>query len=580
MNRSTTLFTVIFLAFLMLFGCTSEEKADYKYNDNTVRVRLGRKPDRINPVLSYSADSRAAFDMIFMEMMDFDPVSLEMTPAIVKNKPIVKDITEGEFAGGNSFSFEIREEATWDDGSSITGHDVDFSLKLILSPISSPYRSYFDFVKKVEVDASNPKKFTVFTDKKNMLAEEIIGNTYLVQPKIYDPNGVLNNYSIEQFNSPEIKELANIPALKKFAEEFKSSKHSSEAAGISGCGPYRFVKWEVDQYILLERKKDWWGDKVKSSSTLFAAYPDSIILKIIPDQTAALNALKSSEVDVMHSINSKDFVDYKANTELSKDYNLHNPATSTIFHMSFNNKLPKLSDPKVRRALAHLMDVDDFLENFYYGFGERINGPIPNSAAYHASDLPLIDFNIKKAKALLTESGWTDSDEDGFIDKAGENLELEILIPPSKAAENIAIVFQNNLKKASINATINKKDGREASKMSKTKDFEIYIGASGLDIGLVDLKQHFHTVNDVPGGTNIMGFGNEQTDALIDKIRETVDEPKRNQLYKEIQEEIYEQQPAIYLFSPKQRLAIHKRFEASTSAKKPTYHVNAFKLKK
>jgi len=138
----------------------------------------------------------------------------------------------------------------------------------------------------------------------------------------------------------------------------------------------------------------------------------------------------------------------------------------------------------------------------------------------------------------------------------------------------IGIVFQNNLKKAGINAIIDKKDGREASKIAKTKNFEIYVGGSNLDIGLVDLKQHFHTVNDVPGGTNIMGFGNEKTDALIDKIRETVDETKRNQLYKEMQKVIYEQQPAIYLFSPRQKLAIHKRFEASTSAKKPTYHVN------
>lgn len=580
MNRTSPLSSTIFFLILMFFGCTSEPTVEYKYNDNTVRVRLGRKPDRINPVLSYSADARAAYDYVFMEMMDFDPFTLEMTPVIVKSKPEVKVITEGEFAGGNTFSYEIRDEATWDDGSPITGRDVDFTYKLIFSPISSPYRSSFDFVKKVEVDPSNPKKFTVFTDRKNMMAENYISNIHLMQQSHFDPNGALKNYSIAQFNSPQIKELAKVPALKKFAEEFKSSKYSSEPSGVVGCGAYRFVKWETDQYILLERKKDWWGDKVNSSSALLAAYPDSIMLKIIPDQTASLNALKSGEVDVIHSIDSKDFVDYRANTELSKDYELHTPTTSSIFWMIFNTKLPKLSDAKVRRALAHLMDVDDFLENFYYGFGERINGPILNSASYHASDLPLIDYNVGKAKKLLTESGWTDSDNDGFVDKDGNNLELEILIPTSKAAENIAIVFQNNLKKVGINATINKKDGREASKMSKTKDYEIYVGASSLDIGLVDLKQHFHTVNDVPGGSNKSGFGNEKTDALIDQIRETIDETKRNQLYREIQKEIYDWQPAIYLFSPLERLAIHERFEAKTSAKRPTYHVNTFKLKK
>lgn len=576
MNRTL----IIFLSVLMAFGCQPEEQVDYKYNDNTVRVRLGRKPDRINPALSYSADSRMAYDLVFMEMLDFDPNTLEMTPIIVKNKPVVKEITEGEYAGGNSFSYEIRDEATWDDGSPITGHDVDFSLKLILSPIGSPYRSYFDFVKKVEVDPSNPKKFTVYSDKKYMLAEDVISNTYLYQKSIYDPNEVLKQYSIAQFNSPAIKEYAEVESLKDYAKTFRSAKHASDPAGVSGCGPYRFVKWETGQYIQLIRKKDWWGDKVNSSSPLFAAGPDTVLLKIIPDQAAALNALKDNELDVMQSMDSKDFVDFKANTELSKDYSLHNPTTTSIYFIAFNNKLPKLSDKKVRRALAHLMDVDDFLENFYYGFGERINGPIPNSASYHASDLPLIDFNLEKAKALLNEAGWKDSDDDGFVDKDGNNLTLDILIPTSKAAENVGLVFQNNLKKAGINATINKKDGKEARKLSRTQNYEIYIGASGLDIGLVELKQNYHTINSAPGGTNIMSFGNEKTDALIDEIRVTLDESKRTKLYKEIQREIYDWQPAIYLFSPKERLAIHKRFDAKTSAKRPTFHLNTFKLRK
>ena len=578
MTRTTLI--ALFFSLLFFFGCNPDtsEKVNYKYNDNTVRVRLAKEPDALNPLHSYLRYSRMVYELMYMELLDFDPESLEMTPQLVKSNPTITEITEGEFKGGTAFEYELREEAKWDDGSPITAEDVNFSIKMILSQAANPaYLSYYEYVKDFEIDSANPRKFTVYTDEKYMLNEAAISNTFVVQESLIDPEGVLKKYSVKQLNSPEVEEISKSEELQKFIAYFRSAKFGSDPEGVNSCGPYKFEVWESGQFIRLTKKKDWWGEKVKSNSLVFAAEPDTLIFKIIPDQAASMNAMIEGEIDVANSIDSEDFVNFRDNAEAAKNYNLSNPSTSAIFFVAFNMKNPKLSDVRVRRALAHLMDVDDFLKNFYNGFGERITVPIPNHAPYHNNNLPPINLDVEKAKTLVTEAGWADSDNDGFVDKEGENLSLEILIPGSKASENIASILQTNMKKLGIETTV--KSTRKASRLSRMKDFEIYVGARGLDIGLVELKQDYHSESDVPGGSNIMGFGSEKTDALIDELRVTLDEEKRNKLYKEVQAEIYNAQPAIYLFSPKERLAIHKRFEAKTTLKRPTFQVNAFKLK-
>ena len=575
----TTLIALLF-SFLIFFGCNpnSSEEVNYKYNDNTVRVRLAREPATVNALLSPTRAARMVWDLLYMELLDFDPETLEMTPQLVKDNPIVKEISAGPLSGGNSFEFELREEAAWDDGTPITVEDVVFSIKMVLIQASHPgYSSYYEYVKDFKSDSGNLRKFTVFTDQKYMLNEASISNTFVVQESLIDPTGVLKKYSISQLSSPEIEQISKSEEIQKFIENYRSAKFTSEA-GVNSCGPYYFDTWESGQFIRLIKKKNWWGEKVSSSSRLFDNEPDTIIYKIIPDLAASINALKEGEIDVANSIESQAYIDFKKNSEAADNYEFHSPSTSTIFFVAFNTKNPKLSDVRLRRAVARLMNVDDFIENFYGGFGERITVPIPNHAPYHNKNLVPIKLNLDEAKTLIGEAGWADSDSDGFVDKNGDNLSIEILIPGSKASENIATILQGNMKKVGIDATV--KSTRKASVLSRKKEYEMYVGARGLDIGLVELKQEYHSESDIPGGFNIMGFGSEKTDAMIDELRVTLDKEKRNKLYKEIQAEIYNAQPAIYLFSPKERLAIHKRFEAETSLKRPSFHVNSFKLKK
>ncbi len=100
-------------------------------------------------------------------------------------------------------------------------------------------------------------------------------------------------------------------------------------------------------------------------------------------------------------------------------------------------------------------------------------------------------------------------------------------------------------------------------------------GGAALPWSCGDPGQH----NDTSQGDNRTGFGTAETDALIDSIRVTLDEEKRNKMYLELQEIIYEEQPQVFLYVPKGRVVIHKRFEPVVSPIFPNYYPNLFELK-
>jgi peptide/nickel transport system substrate-binding protein len=97
---------------------------------------------------------------------------------------------------------------------------------------------------------------------------------------------------------------------------------------------------------------------------------------------------------------------------------------------------------------------------------------------------------------------------------------------------------------------------------------------------LYDPYQSWHTDNDRPDGGNYTGFGNAESDRLIDAIRKEMNEDRRNELYREFQELLYDQQPGIFLFAPKDGLLVHKRFEAFSGPRRPGFFPALYQVKK
>jgi peptide/nickel transport system substrate-binding protein len=573
------------LAILTLFSssCRREEQSSmHKRSSNEVSIRLEAEPDRLNPLLSTISYSRQVFDPLHLYLMNYDPTTLVLVPQLLKETPKIELIKNGVFEGGTKYSFEIREEAVWDDGKPVMAADYEATLKLIFNPFlpTLGYRTFLENIQSFDIDKMNPKKFTIILNDTYFAGLESLTNVVPVLPKhIFDADNSLDTVSLLKLisdPSPE-NQLKNYPFIKDFADYYLGEFFSRNPEGVNGAGPYKLVSWLSGQEILLEKKQAWWGDKLATDNAAFQAFPDKLLFKIIPDPVSALAALKNEEIDVMQNIAPEDFLDLTSDSTTKAHFSFYTPSSLSSYYISLNTRLPILSDKKVRRAFAHAIDVDELIKNVFIGFGTRCATPLHPSSAEYNADLKPITFSIEKAKKLLAEAGWSDTDKDGILDKkiGGKKTALSVkyLANASKASSmTLAELIKSNARKAGIDVVIDAKDANTLLDKLRSREFEM-ISAGRSITPQWSPSQNWRTDAD-----NRSGFGNEKTDEWIDALEREPNQSKRWVISKKLQAEIYEEQPEIMLFCPQERLVIHKRFEAVSTAVWPGFHPVAFKL--
>ena len=554
-----------------------------KAGDATVVIWELSDPDKLNPLTSTGAASTYIKQCIFSRLLAYDIQTLELIPQTAVARPEIKEIQEGEYAGGMSLTYEIRPEATWDNGKPILASDYVFSIKALKNPKveAAPTRPYLQFVDDIVIDEANPKKFTIYSKERYFQAEASSGNFYLVPEYVYDPNKIMQNYTIPQLNDPKNKDRLNDdPAINEFAAFFNAPQFEREV--VTGSGPYTFAGWKSNQDITLERKKDWWGDKV--DAVALKAYPPKLIHKIVSDATTAVTAMKDEGLDVMRGIQPELFKKLQEDQRFNQLYNLSTPDQLGYGYIGFNSKDARLSDKRVRRAFAHLINKNDIIETLYYNMAQPSHGPIHPSKPYCHKGLEPISFDPIKAKTLLEEAGWKDTDGDGLLDKEidGKRMKMEFeytFNTGNEIRKNIGLMLKDEAERVGIKINVRGKEWTVFLEDVKKRDFEIMCLAWVQSPGLDDMKQIWHTESNSGSGSNYVGFGSAESDKLIDDIRITLDELKRNELYKKLQEIIYEEQPYVFLYVPSERISIHNRFEnTTTSALRPGYKAYTFKL--
>ena len=587
MTRSTLV--LLWLGLMVLAACKTDPGANsdsvpYKRTSDTVIVRMEAEPDVLTPMLTLSSYSNRINQQAFFTLETLEGNSLEYQSLLLASEPEVTEIDEGDFAGGVAYDLEIHSEAVWDNGTPVTGNDYAFSLKAILNPLVSSrsavlYRSFFTSVKAVEVDTENPKKFRVIFAPKDIQARDIVtGEIRLLPEYHYDPDGHMKDFTISDLLDPDKQDaLKENEAIMAFADFLNAPTTSTDPANISGCGPYTVEEWTAGERIILRKKDDWWGDALAEEYPQLRAYPETIIYSFISNPTTALQALRAEEIDALRAIDPQEFVSIKDDPALNEIYNFHSPASMTYYFISVNSNIPKLADKKVRQAISYAVDVQEIIDNLYAGMGDRIASPVYRKQNYYNSDLEPVPFDLEKASTLLAEAGWEDTNDNGIVDKMidGELTELSIqynFVSQSETSRNIALLVQDNARKIGIDIQPNGLEARMTMQKLRTKDYELASAASSVT-AIWNPKQSWHTEGD-----NRTGFGNAETDALIDEIIVTFDDDARREMYMKLQEIIYDESVQIFLFAPQERIAIHKRFDAETMITNPGFNPRFFEL--
>ncbi len=545
-------------------------------------------PDGMNPITANAANSLYIHNNLFSKLLVYDLQTLNLTPQLAVALPEIKVLEDGPYAGGMSLTYEIHPEAKWDNGQPITAADYIFTIKAIKNPKvnSAQIRPYFEFLVAIKVDPDNDRKFTVYSNNLYFRAEESSGQEAFVLPEYhYDPEGLMQGYTIEQLSDPANQEaLLRDPTITRFAQSFNAPEFNRDPELVVGSGPYKLTEWSVRQRIVLERKSDWWGDNVEGRPTL-EAFPPKIIYRVISDMTAAITNAKDGQVDVIRTIPPTKFMELKDDPKFSSNFDLSTPNQFAYHYIGFNMKRPQFSDKRVRRAIAHLIDRDEMIGAIFEGMAVKTNGPINPNKDYYNKNLKDIEYNPEKAAELLKEAGWADSDGDNILDKVigGKKVDMDIEFKYNQGntvRKNIGQILKDEAARVGIKVRLTPVEFAKLLSDADERNFDMVALAWVKTPGLDDMKQVWHSEADRQGGSNRVGFGTPESDRLIDQIRVTLEKEKQKELYLRVQEIIYDEQPYVFLFVPAERIAINNRFDGTeVSPQRPGYREASFKLR-
>lgn len=460
------------------------------------------EPHFVNPILASASDA------------DLDLVKLVFSGLMktTSDGQLVPDLAEsyGVSEDGKTYTFILRQGVKWHDGVELTSKDVTTTMALIKNPeTKSPYGPQF---KNVNVSAPDDRTvvFTLaepFAPFLSMLTVGIVSD-HLWQ-EIRPANANLTEYNLKPIGTGPFK-------FKNFAKDTKGNILS----------------------YTLARNDAYYGEVPRIDTFTFKYYTDF---------GAAHDALTARKVDGM-SFLPLQFREAAEKQRSIRFVTLRLPQYTGIF---FNqNKNEALKDKSVRQALASAIDRETLLRNAVGDNGVMVWSPILAGYVGFNPDVKKFPYDVSAANESLEKAGWKVDAETG-IRKKGD-VELAITLTTVDSPENQAVAEQvkTDWEAAGVRVTL---ETVSASKMQKDKirprDYQalIYGEIIGAD---PDPYPFWHSSQNDASGLNLAVYSNRRVDELLEKARVTARNEDRVPLYKEFQDILADEQPAILLYSP------------------------------
>ncbi|HEY0210662.1 ABC transporter substrate-binding protein [Acerihabitans sp.] len=434
--------------------------------------------------------------VLFNNLTTYDDPGQKVVGDLADNWTVAED--------GLSWTFNLRKDVKWHDGTAFTADDVIFTInKVWLNPeISFPQRSNFTMLVRAEkIDDHSVRLIT--TDPTPALPV-LLG--YLA-PIL--PVHSLGTWTAGQFTQPAAFSKRPI-----------------------GTGPFKFAEFVPGSYVRLTRFDDFFGGKPQLSAVTF---------KVMPDIEQQFAQLQSGQLDWM-LIEPYQVDAIKSNPKLR----INEVLSNTYFFVSLNNAVFPFNDKHVRQALAYATDRRSIIESSLFGMAEPAASPItPVLAKYHNSQVESYDFNLSRAAQILDDAGWK-AGAGGIRSKEGKPLKFVLEVDAGNMTrQQIALILQDTWKKLGVDITIKSGDFGALVQRLRAKPSDVqaaitwYITAPDPDI---------ITYYGSNRSLNIAKYSNPETDALLEKGRLTVDEPERIRIYQKVQALIADDAPVIFLY--------------------------------
>lgn len=411
-----------------------------------------------------------------------------------------------------TYTFKLKEDATFQDGSPVEAKDVVYSMRRLLALDEGPAYLFSDLVEPENIKALDDRtvEFTL-----NRVYAPFISITPLVL--------AVNSDLVAEEGEGEWAEtyLADNPA---------------------GAGPYRLADWSRGAQMTLERYEDYhagWPNKRPIDELRFVITRDEATVKALATRGELGMSSQYQNNETYEAIEKLD------------DYKIIAADTATGFYIKLNNQVPPTDDVHIRRAIAYAMDYETVRDVIYPG--GVMKGPLASVFAdAHLDSLPEPEFNLEKAREEVAKSKY-----------AGEQpIKLtHAYVAKTAFEEEIGLLFKSTLESIGFEVELQPEPWNRITELASSQETtphatQVFYGPTYPSPDSVFYVQY----HSKAAGTwsSMEWVMDDEIDALIEASREEVDPEARNEIYKQIQEKLHERQSDVFLLTQKKRFAANE----------------------
>ena len=475
---------------------------------------IAGSPHYLNPLLSgYNDADRDICALVFSGLTRLNGRG-EAEPDLARGWDVTLD--------GLSYTFYLRSNAYWHDGTPLTADDVVFTIGLLQDP---------DFPGPPDLGSALWRTVAV---------EKVDRRT--VRFTLSEPFAPFLDYTTVGILPAHL--LGGVRAADLPAAEFNLSP--------VGSGPFQLEEIEVEAgtitAMVLEQFPRYYGAR---------PYLDRIQFRFYPNYQAVLNAYEAGEVEGIARVTADDLPRARAFPSLNL-FSAQIAEYGLVFLNLGRSDLPFFQEQEVRQALLYALNRQQIIDDALEGQALVAHSPlIPGTWAYNG-DIPHYEYDLDTANELLNEAGWIlPAGSDGVRRKEGQRLAFTLLTSNKPERIGVAQMLAEQWAAIGVTATVETASLLEVGDRLENRDFEAALVHLRLP-GDPDPYPFWHETQ-VENGQNYAGFVHRRISEVIEQARITVNREKRQELYDEFQDIFAQEVPALLLYVPVYTYGVDER---------------------
>jgi peptide/nickel transport system substrate-binding protein len=513
----------------------------------TLTVRIAHDVTTLNPLFvdkgpgNQDAAAAQVTGLIFSGLTRLDD-QLRPVPDLAESWDVAPD--------GLSLTFKLRPGVKWQDGSPLTSADVIWTYNTWLNLTGTTALQYHLRDAVLQIQPASPPESTVRFWLKKPYAPILADLAAPILPK-----HLLGDVPLDQLDASDFN--------------FKPV----------GTGPYEFGDHKEGENVILTANPNYYGGPPNISRVAFL---------VAPDAQVAVNALSQGTLSLAE-VPQAAWEEYSRRPGIQSLFTLARYADPSYYFLAFNvREGHALSDPRLRQAWALALNKEPLVRTATGGAGLPIWGDINPASWAFAPDTPRLNNDPARARQLLTQAGWTDSNGDGIVDKGGEPLKISLYVRADDPARRQAAELMGPpLAAVGISTTVVPVDFESVinAKIDPLHDppFDFHAMVMGWDNQSPDPDDYalFHSSQirskSNPNGLNYVGYNSPEYDELSRKARSEYDPVKRAALYAQIQALLAQDLPYYFLCADQHYMVLNHQVQGPINLASPRYLWNVEK---